>query len=141
MPEADKKIIHELKVIKQADQEIAKEFSLITASKTQVQKFFDFIRSSSVLGLAVGIVLGGAVGVMVKSLIDNVVMPPLGFLFGSSNGLNGLAWTIGKTANKTPVVLHYGMFLNDLANFIVIALVIYLIINLLGVGKAGAKKK
>jgi large conductance mechanosensitive channel len=141
MEEPNKKIEHELKVIKKADQNIAKEFSLVKAGESQIRDFFNFIRSSSVLGLAVGIVLGSAVGVMVKSLIDNVIMPPLGFLFGSSDGIKGLAWTMGKTHNGQLAVLNYGIFLNDLINFIVIALVIYLIINLLGVGRVDNKKK
>lgn len=101
--------------------------------------FMDFIRTQGVVGLAVALVLGGAVAVMVKSLIDNVVMPPLGFVLGSAEGLKGLEMTLGKAGGKQ-AVLHYGVFLNDLVNFIVIALVIYMVVHLLGLDKLDKKK-
>lgn len=102
--------------------------------------FVNFIREQGVVGLAVGLVLGGAVATLVKSLVDNVVMPPIGLLLGSSDGLKGLSWTMGRTDGKD-VVLHYGVFLNDLLNFAVIALVIYLVVHLLGLDKKFDKKK
>ena len=52
--------------------------------------FMEFIRTQGVIGLAVGLVLGGAVSVVVKSFVDNIIMPPLGLLLGSSDGLKGL---------------------------------------------------
>lgn len=141
MPVSNKKILHELKDIKKADKKIAKQFNIIQASESQMKAFFDFIRSQGVVGLAVGLVLGGAVSVMVRSLIDNVVMPPLGLLMGSADGLKGLAWVMGYTSKSQPVVLHYGIFLNDFINFIIIALVIYLIIHLLKADKFDNKKE
>jgi len=69
----------------------------------------------------------------VNSLINNVVMPPLGFLLGSSDGLRGLSWDMGMTASGEHAVLSYGMFLSDLFNFLVIALVVYLVIRWLKV--------
>jgi large conductance mechanosensitive channel len=103
--------------------------------------FMEFIRTQGVIGLAVGLVLGGAVTVMVKSLIDNIVMPPLGFLLGSSEGLKGLKLNLGRTAAGQDAVLHYGVFLNDLINFVVIAAVIYLIVHVLGFDKIDKKKE
>lgn len=140
MPVSNKKILHELKDIKNADKKIVKQFNIIQASESQMKAFLDFIRSQGVVGLAVGLVLGGAVSVMVRSLIDNVVMPPLGLLMGSADGLKGLAWIMGNTSKGQPVVLHYGIFLNDFINFIIIALVIYLIIHLLKADKFDKKK-
>lgn len=113
---------------------------IVKAGTSQFKSFLDFIRTQGVVGLAVGLVLGGAVSVLVKSLIDNVVMPPLGFLLGSAQGLTGLTWTLGKTAKGIPVILHYGTFLNDFINFIVIALVVYLVVNLLRFDKIDKKK-
>ena len=114
--------------------------SIAKTSKSQIKAFLDFIRTQGVIGLAVGLVLGGAVGVLVKSLVDNIVMPPLGLLLGSAEGLKGLAWTLGKTGSGDPVVLHYGIFLNDFINFAVIALVIYLILRLLKIEQLDKKK-
>lgn len=134
-----KKQIKQLKTVKIIEPEAEVRFSIIRAGESQLKAFFDFIRSQGVVGLAVGLVLGGAISVMVKSLIDNVVMPPLGFLLGSADGLKGLVWTMGATNNQ-PVVLHYGIFLNDLVNFLIIALVIYFVVSLLKVDKFDKKK-
>jgi len=90
--------------------------------------------------LAVGLVLGGAVSVLVKSLVDNVVMPPLGLLLGSAEGLKGLVWKLGETNGGQPAILHYGTFLNDFINFAVIAVVVYFIIRLLRVEQFDKKK-
>ncbi len=114
--------------------------TIVKAGESQVKAFFDFIRTQGVVGLAVGLVLGGAVSVMVKSLVDNVVMPPLGLLLGSAEGLKGLSWTMGTTSDGVPAVLHYGVFLNDFINFIVIALVVYVIVHLLRIEKLDKKK-
>jgi len=101
--------------------------------------FMTFIREQGVLGLAVGLVIGGAVAILARSLIDNVVMPPLGFVLGSSEGLKGLTVTIGKAGGKEATI-NYGIFLNDLVNFLVLALVIYLVVHLLGFDKIEKKK-
>lgn len=106
-----------------------------------VNDFFNFIRTQGVVGLAVGLVIGGAVSVVVKSLIDNIVMPPLGFVLGSADGLKGLTWNLGTTASGKETILHYGTFLNDLINFLVIALTIYLVVHMLGLDQLDKKKE
>ena len=103
--------------------------------------FVSFIRTQGVIGLAVGLVLGGAITIMVKSLIDNVVMPPIGLILGSSEGLKGLTISLGKSANGKDTILHYGVFLNDFINFLVIAAVIYLVVHMLGFDKIDKKKE
>jgi large conductance mechanosensitive channel len=102
--------------------------------------FVNFIREQGVVGLAVGLVLGGAVATVVKSLVDNVVMPPVGLLLGSADGLKGLSWTLGRAGGQD-AVLHYGMFLNDIINFAIIALVIYVVVHMLGLDKKFDKSK
>jgi large conductance mechanosensitive channel len=113
---------------------------LVTVGGTQVKGFLDFIRTQGVVGLAVGLILGTAVTVVVKSLIDNVIMPPIGFLLGSGDGLKGLTWTLG-TINGDPATINYGIFLNDLINFIIIALVVYFVFHALGLTKLDKKKE
>ena len=107
----------------------------------QIGGFVNFIRTQGVVGLAVGLVLGGAVTVVAKSLIDNMVMPPLGLLLGSSQGLKGLAINLGKASGGQDVLLRYGVFLNDLINFLVIALIVYLVVHLFGFDKIDKKKE
>lgn len=107
---------------------------------SQIKAFLNFMRTQGVVGLAVGLVLGGAVSVLVKSLVDNVVMPPLGLLLGSAEGIKGLTLTLGKTSAGQVAVLKYGTFINDFINFLVIAAVIYFIVQLLGFGKIDKNK-
>ena len=114
--------------------------AIASVGGSQLKGFIDFIRTQGVVGLAIGLVLGGAVSTLVKSLIDNVVMPPLGMLLGSAEGIKGLAITIGTTAAGKPAILNYGVFLNDFINFIIIALVVYLIVHLLKFDRLDKKK-
>jgi large conductance mechanosensitive channel len=114
---------------------------VVSVGETGVRGFVDFIRTQGVVGLAVGLVLGTAVGTLVKSLVDNVILPPVGLLLGSGDGLKGLSWTIGKGNGGDPAVIYYGTFLNDLLNFLIIALVVYFVFHLLGLTKLDKKKQ
>ncbi|HEU4830941.1 MAG TPA: MscL family protein [Candidatus Saccharimonadales bacterium] len=140
MPTSKKPATRKAKIIEAAQNIDMSPRAVMGAGKSQIKGFLDFIRTQGVIGLAVGLVLGGAVSILVKSLIDNIVMPPLGLLLGSAEGLKGLTWTIGKTDDGAAAMLHYGTFLNDFINFVVIALVIYFIISLLRVDKLDKKK-
>jgi large conductance mechanosensitive channel len=133
--------------VKQAKQRIerAKSFAkpaktVVSAGSVQFKGFIDFLRTQGVVGLAVGLVLGTAVSTLARSLMDNIVLPPVGWLLGSADGLRGLTWTIGRTSDE-PVVILYGTFLNDLINFIILALVVYLVFHLLGLTKLDKKKE
>jgi len=72
------------KIAKVAKKVTVKPETITRVGKSQLKGFIDFIRTQGVVGLAVGLVLGGAVGTTVKSLVDNVVMPPIGLLLGST---------------------------------------------------------
>jgi large conductance mechanosensitive channel len=102
--------------------------------------FTEFIRTQGVMGLAVGLVLGGATSVVVKSFVDNIIMPPLGLLLGSADGLKGLTLNLGKTDAGQEAVLHYGTFFNDVINFLVIALTIYFVVHELRLDRLDKKK-
>ena len=140
MPEPKKQIITKPKLIKVAKRLKVSPKGIAKVGGSQLKSFLDFIRTQGVVGLAVGLVLGGAVSVLVKSLVDNVVMPPLGLILGSAEGLKGLSLTLGNTNGGQPAILHYGIFLIDLINFIVIALVVYFIISLLRFDRLDKKK-
>lgn len=125
------------KILKDATKPVK---AIAKSGESHLNGFVEFIRTQGVVGLAVGLVLGGAVAVLVKSLVDNVVMPPIGLLLGSSEGLKGLAVKIGTDANGDPTMLNYGIFLNDFINFLVIALVIYVVLRVLKLDKLDIKK-
>lgn len=128
------------KIERAVEQSEIKDGKIVKLGSSQIKGFIDFIRTQGVISLAVGLILGGAASVLVKSLVDNVVMPPLGLLLGSAEGLKGLEVTLGKAASGTPAVLRYGIFLNDLVNFIIISLVVYVTVKLLKVDKMDKKK-
>lgn len=128
------------KIDKAVKQSEIKEGKLVKLSSSQIKDFVEFIRTQGVISLAVGLILGGSASVLVKSLVDNVVMPPLGLLLGSAEGLKGLKLTLGKTVSGSPAILQYGVFLNDSVNFIIIALVVYVTVRLLKVDKLDKKK-
>ena len=133
MPTIKKKIIAETK------HDTTPIEIIVHTGEAQVKGFFEFLRTQGVMGLAVGIVLGGAVSVLAKSLIDNVITPPLGFLLGSAHGLKGLSVNIGKAADGGDAVLQYGVFINDFINFMLIALVVYVLFKVFGLQKTSKK--
>ncbi|MDR0980018.1 MAG: MscL family protein [Candidatus Nomurabacteria bacterium] len=90
--------------------------------------FFAFMSEQGVIGLAVGLVLGTATATLANSFINNMIMPPLGLILGSDDGLKGVVLRVA-TDNGEVVLLQYGAFLNDLINFAVIALVIYVVVR------------
>ncbi|MBR3164516.1 MscL family protein [Candidatus Saccharibacteria bacterium] len=99
----------------------------VGALKGGASGFMTFVKEQNIVGLAVGLTLGTAAGVLVNSLIDNVIMPPIGLLLGSAEGLRGWAIALGDTGAK----IALGAFLNDLINFLVLALVIYIVVKAL----------
>ena len=96
--------------------------------KAQFAGFKKFIKDQGLIGMAIGLILGTASGDLVKSLINNIIMPPLGFILGSAEGLKGVVWNMGKTPAGKEAVLSYGAFLNDIINFLVIAFVVYFVL-------------
>ena len=89
--------------------------------------FMTFIKEQNVVGLAVGLILGTAAKGLIDTLINKVVMPPLGLLLGSTKGLEG--WTI--PLGDTGAVIGIGEFLSVLIDFLVLALVVYIVIKAL----------
>ena len=91
------------------------------------QEFKDFINRGSVMDLAVGVIIGGAFGKIVTSLVDNVLMPVVGLLLGGVDFAQ-LALTLGGTAEK-PVLLRYGNLLAAVLDFLIIAFCVFLIVK------------
>lgn len=95
-------------------------------------EFREFIARGNVVDLAVGVILGAAFGDIVKSLVDQVVMPPIGLLT-SGIDFSQLRWVLRPedAAAKVPeVAVHYGAFINTLIKFVVVAWVVFLLVKL-----------
>ncbi len=100
------------------------------------KEFKEFIMRGSVLDLAIGVIIGGAFGKIVSSLVNDIIMPPIGMLLGKVNfadlyiNLSGTDYPSLAAAQEAGApTLNYGMFLNSILEFIIIALVIFLIVK------------
>lgn len=105
-----------------------------------VKEFRDFAMRGNVIDLAVGVVIGGAFSGIVKSLVDDVMMPPIGYVLGGVDFSN-LFFTIkeGATAGPYPsvaaaqaagaVTLNIGLFINALISFLIVAFAIFMLIK------------
>jgi large conductance mechanosensitive channel len=91
-------------------------------------EFKEFAMKGSVVDLAVGVVIGVAFGKIVASLVNDVIMPALSPLLGRMN-FTDLALQISTNAAGKPVLLKYGSFLQTIFEFIIIALVIFVLIK------------
>ena len=91
-------------------------------------EFKEFAMKGSVIDLAVGVVIGGAFGKIVSSLVGDVIMPALSPILGSVN-FSELAVQIATNAAGKPVLLKYGAFMQTIFEFIVIALSIFIVIK------------
>jgi large conductance mechanosensitive channel len=87
-----------------------------------LKEFKTFIMRGSVMDLAVGVIIGGAFGKIISSLVTDLLMPLIGLIIGGID-FSGLAFTLGSAK------VTYGNFINNLIDFIIIALVIFLIIK------------
>ena len=91
-------------------------------------EFKEFAMKGNVVDLAVGVIVGAAFGKIVSSLVGNVVMPVLGKLIGGFNFAD-LAISLGNDPAGKPVALGYGVFLQSIFDFVIIALVLFMAIR------------
>ena len=101
-----------------------------------LKEFRDFVMRGNVLDLAVAVIIGGAFGKIVTSFVNDIIMPPIGLLLGgvdftnlfiSLNGKTYASLDAAKTAGAATV--NYGLFLNTVIDFVIVAFVIFLIIK------------
>jgi large conductance mechanosensitive channel len=91
-------------------------------------EFKEFAVKGSVIDLAVGFVIGGAFGKVVSSLVSDVIMPPLGLIIGRVD-FSKMALQIGTNPKGGPILLSYGMFVNAIIAFLIIAFALFMIIK------------
>lgn len=93
-------------------------------------EFKKFAVKGNAIDLAVGVVIGTAFGKIVTSLVGDVVMPPLGIVVGKVD-FSSLAVNLGTGADGKPVLIRYGLFINTLIDFLIVAFVIFMLVTLL----------
>ena len=92
------------------------------ATKKQLDGFKEFIAKGNVIDLAVGVIIGSAFGKIVTSIVNDILMPLIGIVLGGVN-LSTLSFRIGKA------VVSYGSFLQNVIDFLIIALCVYFMVN------------
>jgi large conductance mechanosensitive channel len=103
-----------------------------------LKEFRDFIARGNVIDLAVGVIIGAAFGKIVTTLVEGILMPPLGLLLGRVDfsslfqvldSSKGVPASLADAKTKGIPVIAYGQFLNDIIGFIIVALAVFLIVK------------
>jgi large conductance mechanosensitive channel len=105
-----------------------------------LKEFKEFAIKGNMIDLAIGVIMGGAFGAVVSSLVKDVIMPPIGALLGGADFSN-LMWVIKEGATAAPyatpaaaaeagaTVMSYGVFINAVINFLIVALAIFFVVK------------
>nr|MBC8331269.1 large-conductance mechanosensitive channel protein MscL [Anaerolineae bacterium] len=104
------------------------------------KEFKTFVMRGNVLDMAVGVIIGGAFGAIIKSLVNDILMPPIGLLFGNVDFSNlFLTLKSGATPGPYPtlalaqeagaVTINYGLFINSIIIFLIMALALFVLIR------------
>ena len=96
---------------------------------SMIQEFKTFAMRGNVVDMAVGIIIGGAFGKIISSVVKDVIMPPIGLLLGGVD-FSDLAITLkGAVGETAAVTINYGMFIYTVIDFIIIAFAIFIMIR------------
>jgi large conductance mechanosensitive channel len=94
-----------------------------------IKEFKEFAVKGNMIDMAVGIIIGGAFGKIVSSLVADVIMPPLGLLIGGVD-FSDLVVTLKSAAGEVPAVtLNYGLFIQTAIDFLIIAFAIFMMVK------------
>ena len=93
------------------------------------QEFKKFAMRGNVMDMAIGIIIGAAFGKIVSSFVGDVIMPPIGMLLGGVD-FSSLAWTLKEGSEGVePVLMKYGIFINTIIDFVIIAFAIFIVVK------------
>ncbi|HLS06217.1 MAG TPA: large-conductance mechanosensitive channel protein MscL [Wenzhouxiangella sp.] len=107
-----------------------------------ISEFKEFAVKGNMIDMAVGIVIGAAFGTVVSSLVDDIIMPPIGMLL-SGVDFSNLEWVL-KAADadgEGGVAISYGAFINNIISFLVVAVAIFLVIKVVNRLKRQAEEE
>ncbi|GAA4318840.1 large-conductance mechanosensitive channel protein MscL [Mucilaginibacter gynuensis] len=104
-----------------------------------VKEFKEFAMRGNVVDLAVGVVIGAAFGKIVTSLVNDVIMPPLGLLLSGIDFKDAKYVLKPALGDKPETAINYGMFINSVIDFIIVAFCIFLVVK--GINSLKKKKE
>ncbi len=105
-----------------------------------IKEFKDFAVKGDAVDMAVGIVIGAAFGKIVNSLVNDIIMPPIGMLVGGVDFKNLVVTLKEATTTEPAVTLKYGQFLNNVIDFLIIAFSIFIVVRCMYVLKKKEKE-
>lgn len=94
-----------------------------------VKEFREFAVKGNAVDMAVGIIIGAAFGKIVSSLVTDVIMPPVGLLIGGVDFKNLKLVLKAAAIDKPEVALNYGLFINNVIDFLIVAFTIFLVVK------------
>lgn len=106
-----------------------------------VKEFKEFISKGNALDLAVGIVIGAAFGKIVTSLVNDIIMPPIGLLIGGVDFSSLLITLKAASGDKPAVTINYGVFINTIIQFIIIGFAIFIVVKMFNSMKRKKEEK
>ena len=104
------------------------------------KEFKEFAFRGNVIDMAVGVVVGGAFGKIVTSLVNDIITPVIGVLTAGTD-LKNLAVQISTAADGTPNMLNYGLFIQNIIDFLIIAFSIFMVVKILNTARRKLEKK
>ena len=102
-----------------------------------VKEFKEFAIKGNAIDMAVGIVIGAAFGKIVSSLVNDVIMPPIGLLIGGVDFKNLKLILKAAAIDRPEVALNYGLFINNVLDFLIVAFAIFVVVK--GINKLKRK--
>ncbi|MGB7345451.1 MAG: large conductance mechanosensitive channel protein MscL [Pirellulaceae bacterium] len=96
-----------------------------------IKEFKEFALKGNMVDMAIGIMLGGAFGAAIKSLVDNVMMPPIGYLMGKVDFSKMAAELPVEGADAQPVLIKYGEFINAMIALGILSFVLFLLVKVM----------
>lgn len=94
-----------------------------------VAEFKTFVSRGNVVDMAVGVIIGGAFGKIVSSLVADVIMPPIGLLLGGID-FSQFVWVLKEAVGEDPgVTINYGLFIKNIVDFLIVAAAIFAFIK------------
>jgi large conductance mechanosensitive channel len=97
--------------------------------KNWIKEFKEFAMKGNVLDMAIGIIIGAAFGKIVASLVENVLMPPLGWMMGGVDFADKVLVIRQAAEGVTAVEIKYGLFINTVINFLIVAFAIFMVVK------------
>jgi large conductance mechanosensitive channel len=105
-----------------------------------LKEFKEFAMRGNVVDMAVGIIIGAAFGTIVKSLVDDIIMPPIGLLLGhvdfsnlflviKKGAITGTFSTVAEAHKAGAVTINYGIFINTIISFLIVAFAVFILIR------------